>query len=132
MVLTPFSFSTASKAQRKRTLSEGCASLLIPNVAETTRLPLSARDLFIAARNTHLQAFENVSKLTDAMSDDLCRLATGGGLRVKALFKDTDETLFRGARPIAFEGISNVVTRSDLQDRALIFQLENITRYRTE
>jgi hypothetical protein len=106
--------------------------LIDPHEVATCAPPLSARDLFIAAGNTHLQTFENVSKLSDAMSDNFCRLSTGGGLRLRTLFKDADETLFRGARPIAFEGISNVVSRPDLQDRALIFLLENIQRYKTE
>jgi len=50
----------------------------------------------------------------------------------RTFFTNYDETLFRGARPIAFEGISNVVTRTDLQDRSIIFQLENISSYKTE
>jgi hypothetical protein len=106
-------------------------SLTDPHEVETSAPPLSARDLWIAARNSHLQTFENVSKLSDSMSDNFCRLATGGGLRVKRLFKDTEETLFHGARPIAFEGISNVVTRADLQDRSIICQLENLSSYKT-
>jgi hypothetical protein len=107
-------------------------SLTDPHEVASSALPLGGRDLFIAARNTHLQTFENVSKLSDTMSDNFCRLATGGGLCIRTLFKDFDETLFRGARPIAFEGISNVVTRADLQDRSIILQLENIFRYTTE
>jgi hypothetical protein len=107
-------------------------SLTDPHAVATSALPSSGRDLFIAARNTHLQTFENVSKLSDQMSDDFCRLATGGGLRVRKLFKDHDEALFRGARPIAFEGIVNVATRDDLQDRSIIFQLENVLNYKTE
>ena len=50
----------------------------------------------------------------------------------RTFFTNYDETLFRGARPIAFEGISNVVTRADLQDRSIISQLENISSYKTE
>jgi hypothetical protein len=118
----------AAKTNFLRTLRK----LIDPNEVTTSALPLNARDLFIAAGNIHLQTFENVSKLSDAMSDNFCRLATGGGLRVRTLFRNTDETLFRGARPIAFEGIVNVVTRADLQDRALIFELPNISQYRTE
>jgi hypothetical protein len=107
-------------------------SLTDPHEVASSALPLSARDLFIAARNSHLQTFENVSRLPDAMSDNLCRLATGGGLRLRRLFTDTDETLLRGARPVAMEGINNVVVRGDLQDRAIICQLENISIRRTE
>jgi hypothetical protein len=51
---------------------------------------------------------------------------------MRRLFKDADEILFRSARPIAFEGISNVVTRPDLQDRAVIMKLETVPSYVTE
>ena len=107
-------------------------SLVDPHIVPTSALPAGGRDLFIAARNSHLQTFENVSKLSDGMSDNLCRLATGGGLRLRKLFKDADEAHFRGARPIAFEGISNVVTRPDLQDRSIITELEPLSAYETD
>ena len=36
-----------------------------------------SRDLFVAASNSHVQAFENVSKVSDPMADHLCRLCYG-------------------------------------------------------
>jgi hypothetical protein len=106
--------------------------LIDPHTTETTPLPGSGRDLFISARNSHAQAYENVSKLSDAMSDTLCRLSTGGGYRTRKLFKDADEVHFRGGRPIMFEGIANVVSKPDLQDRAIIMQLEDLAGYKQE
>ena len=64
-------------------------SLVDPNLVPSSALPFSGRDLFIAAHNAHVQAFENVSKLSTAMSDHLCRLATGGGLRTRSLFTNS-------------------------------------------
>jgi hypothetical protein len=81
--------------------------------------------LFVSARNSHVQAFENVSKLSDAMSDNLCRLSTGGGMRTRALFTNSDEATFVGSRPIVQEGIANFVVRPDLIDRSLIIALES-------
>jgi hypothetical protein len=66
------------------------------------------------------------------MSDNLCRLSTGGGARTRKLFTDVDETLFKTARPIMAEGISNFITRADLLDRALIFALEPMLNRKTE
>jgi hypothetical protein len=106
--------------------------LIDPNLVEVSRLPLNTRDLVVAARNTHFLGFQNVSKLSDTMSDDFCQLATGGGLRLRTPFKDTDETLFRGARPIALEGINYVIAHGDLQSRSLIFELPAIDEYKTE
>jgi len=100
-------------------------ALTDPHRAPTTPSPSSARDLFVSARNSHVQAFENVSKLSDAMSDNLCRLSTGGGMRTRALFTNSDEATFVGARPIMLEGIANFVVRPDLIDRSLIIALES-------
>jgi hypothetical protein len=98
----------------------------------TAPLPSGSRDLYIAARNSHVQAFENVSQLSNAMSDSLCRLATGGGMRTRAFWTNSDETTFAGARPIMAEGIANFVTRPDLIDRSLILALESPPNRRTE
>ena len=107
-------------------------SLVDPSTVPSSALPFGGRDLFIAAHNAHVQAFENVSKLSNSMSDYLCRLATGGGVRTRALFRDVDETLLRATRPIMMEGISNFITRADLMDRAIILALEPLTDRKTE
>jgi hypothetical protein len=106
--------------------------LIDPHTVQTSALPSSGRDLFIMARNTHFLTFENLPKLSDLMSDHFCRLATGSGYRQRRLFKDADETLFRSTRPIACEGIVNVVTRPDLQDRSLIMKSEALPEYIAE
>jgi hypothetical protein len=118
----------ASKTSFVRTLR----NLVDPSSVPSGALPFSGRDLYIAAHNAHIQAFENVSRLSDLMSDHLCRLATGGGIRTRALFKDTDETLLGMARPIMLEGIANFVTRPDLMDRSIIFAAEPLSNRKTE
>jgi hypothetical protein len=116
----------------KTTFVRMLRSLIDPSTVPSSSLPFSGRDLFIAAHNSHIQAFENVSKLPNSMSDYLCRLATGGGVRTRALFRDFDETLLRASRPIMLEGISNYITRADLMDRAIIVGLEPLTDRKTE
>jgi len=89
-------------------------------------LPREDRDLFIAASNGHVLAFDNVSRLPSWISDTLCRLATGGGFAVRQLYTDQDEVLFDAARPVILNGIEDIVTRPDLADRAVFLTLEPI------
>jgi hypothetical protein len=89
-------------------------------------LPREDRDLFIAANNAHLLAFDNVSKLPDWISDTLCRLATGGGFATRQLYSDQDEALFDAMRPVLLNGIEDVVIRPDLADRSIFLNLQNI------
>jgi len=93
-------------------------------------LPREDRDLFIAASNAHVLAFDNVSGLPAWISDTLCRIATGGGFAVRQLYSDQDEVLFDAARPVILNGIDDIVTRPDLADRAIFLTLEPIPEER--
>jgi hypothetical protein len=97
-------------------------------------LPREDRELFIAASNGHVLAFDNVSVLKPWISDTLCRLASGGGFAVRQLYSDQDEILFDACRPMILNGIEEIVERPDLADRGLSFLLESIPedRRRTE
>ena len=114
----------------KSTFSSILRALLDPNTAPLRAMPREDRDLFIAASNGHLLAFDNVSGLPPWLSDTLCRLATGGGFAVRQLLTDQDEVLFDAARPIILNGIESIVTRPDLADRALFLELEPIPEER--
>ena len=90
-------------------------------------MPREERDLFIAANNGHVLAFDNLSALPPWLSDTLCRLASGGGFAVRQLYTDQDEVLFDAARPVILNGIEDVITRPDLADRALFLTLPSIS-----
>ena len=110
----------------KSTFSSILRALLDPNTAPLRALPREDRDLFIAASNGHVLAFDNVSGLPAWISDTLCRLATGGGFAVRQLHTDQDDVLFEAARPVILNGIEEIVTRPDLADRAIFLTLEPI------
>ena len=106
--------------------------LVDPHTAETTPLPPSGEELFVSARNSHFLAYENVSQLSKKMSDHLCRMATGGSYRGRRRYTNTDENLHKGGRPIAFEGINNVVTEADMLDRLVAIEVERVERYQDD
>src|SRR5262249_36736072 len=105
---------------------------LDPNSAALRALPREDRDLFIAANNGYLLAFDNVSGLPGWISDTLCRLATGGGFALRQLYSDQDEILFNAERPIILNVIEDFVTRHDLADRAVLLSLEPIPEHQRQ
>ena len=121
---------SGEQGSAKSTFSGILRALLDPNTAPLRALPRENRDLFIAATNGHVLAFDNVSGLSDWISDTLCRLATGGGFAVRQLYSDQDEVLFDAARPIILNGIEDIVSRPDLADRAIFLTLEPIPEER--
>jgi len=126
----PVMVLSGEQGSAKSTFSSILRALLDPNTAPLRALPREDRDLFIAASNGHVLAFDNVSGLPAWISDTLCRLATGGGFAVRQLYTDQDEVLFDAARPVILNGIEDIVTRPDLADRAVFLTLEPIPEER--
>jgi hypothetical protein len=106
----------------KTVLSKILRALIDPNVAPVRALPREERDLMIAANNSYVLAFDNLSNLPGWLSDALCRLASGGSFALRQLYTDADEVLFQAARPT----ILNVVTRQDLADRAIFLTMGSL------
>src|SRR5262249_19520000 len=100
----------------KTVLSKLLRALIDPSVAPVRALPRDERELFMAASNGHVLAFDNLSGLPPWLSDTLCRLTSGGALSTRRLFTDQDEILFAAARPVILNGIEDFITRPDLAD----------------
>ena len=97
--------------------------LIDPNVAALRSLPRDVRDVFIAAINSSILCFDNLSSISPELSDALCKISTGGGFGTRQLYSDDDEYLVDVMRPIALNGIVDVASRSDLADRLLAAKL---------
>ena len=111
----------------KSTTARLLRSLLDPNKVPLRSEPRESRDLMIAATNGWCLAFDNLSYIKNQLSDDLCRLATGGGFTTRELYTDKEEALFEAQRPVLINGIEEVATRADLLDRLLIIYLPRIS-----
>jgi hypothetical protein len=101
--------------------------LVDPREALDRAAPRDDQDLAIHSMHNLVIALDNVSYLPDWLSDGLARLSTGAGFATRRLYTDTDEINIRVARPVMLNAIGDVITRSDLLDRALIFNFSPIT-----
>ena len=116
----------------KSTFMAMMQALIDPGAARLRALPRGERELIVAARDCHVLAFDNLSSLPGWFSDALCRLLSGGGF---AAGPDGDTAGMAGmARPVIMNGITDIVARPDLADRALFLTLNGIPpeRRRTE
>jgi hypothetical protein len=110
----------------KSTLVRILRALIDPNVAPLRSLPTSERDLFVSADASFVQAYDNVSKLSAAISDALCRLSTGAAFASRQFFRNKGEVVISAMRPSILNGISHVIGRADLGDRTLAIALQLI------
>jgi hypothetical protein len=118
----------AEHGSAKSTMGRVLRSLIDPNKANLRSAPKEPRDLLIAATNSWVCCYDNISYLPDWLSDALCRLCTGGGSATRELYTDREEVIFDVQRPVIVNGIEEIVTKSDLLDRNLLLKLARIDK----
>lgn len=107
----------------KSTLARVLRSCLDPNTAPLRRPPRDDHNIAIAASNSWIVAYDNLSDLANWLSDVLCCVSTGLGFATRSLYTDGEEALFQAMRPIVVNGIEEVATRADFLDRVMIVHL---------
>jgi hypothetical protein len=117
---------SGEQGSAKTTLGRMLRSLIDPARPELRSDPRELRDLAIAARQTWIVAFDNVSHLPPWLSDALCRLSTGGGWATRELYSNDEEVLFEATRPVLLTGIVSPATRPDVLDRTVQVTLSPI------
>jgi hypothetical protein len=107
----------------KTTTSTVLRKLIDPNVSPLVRLPDSEDQLMITAFNTRIAAFDNVSGISQKMSDALCRLATHGTYRTRRYYTNLSEIVVSVSRPALLNGIDAVSPRGDFITRTIALNL---------
>lgn len=102
-------------------------AVLDPNTATKNSVPKDERDMVIAVKNCYVLSIDNVSHLPEDISDAICKLSTGGGIRTRKLHSDSDEVIFNKKAPVALNGIPDVIGRSDLASRCVIVEMQPIS-----
>lgn len=107
-------------------------SMIDPVTALLRSAPQDERDLMVAAKNGYVVSFDNLSSLSDKLSDSLCKLASGGALGARQLYTDDEESILTAHRPIFLNSITDVITRGDLLSRTISVTLPRIPEARRQ
>lgn len=110
----------------KSTTAKLLRALIDPARPALRAEPDTINNLMVAANNNWVLAYDNLSNVTPQLSDALCRISTGGGHAVRALYTNNEETLFDAQRPMVLTGIDAIPRRPDLLERALLVELPRI------
>jgi hypothetical protein len=103
----------------KTTLLRQLRRLVDPHRAMARSAPRTERDLLISAVRSHIQSYDNLSRISRSLSDAMCRMSTGGGLATRMLYSDDEEIIFEACKPLLLASIKEVIVRPDLADRFL-------------
>ena len=107
-------------------------SLIDPSSAELLIPPSDIAELALAANHHYCLYLDNLSSLSEQLSDVLCRLVTGVGFTKRKLYTDAEDIIFTQIVAVGITGITNVATKPDLLDRTLILRFQRISDEKRE
>ena len=124
---------TGEEGSSKTTLCRLVRTLIDPVVkAPLSSLPREEKELGVDGTSEHLLTYDNVSHLPQWLSDCLCRVSTGGGIKSRALYTDDEQHVFDICNPICLNGIPDFAESNDLLSRSLLVNQPYIEKRRGE
>ncbi len=111
----------------KSTLARILRLLVDPQACPLLAEPRSTRDLMVTAVNGWLLAYDNISSISNDLSDSFCRLVSGAGYADRKLFSNDELSVINvHQRPMILNGIEEFIVRGDLIDRCIFIHLPPI------
>jgi len=122
VVLVVYGPNGSAKSSRMSAIK----TLLDPETVGLSSLPKSEAELAQHLSHHYIAYYDNLSGLSQAQSDALCRACTGESFTKRQLFTDEGDVVFQYQRLVGLNGISVPATAPDLLDRAILLSLKRI------
>lgn len=110
----------------KTTRARFIAQTIDPSPAPIRTAPRDLEQFAVQASGSWVVVFDNVSTLSEPLSDALCRAVTGDGVVKRQLYTDSDVMVLAYRRCVILTSIDAGDLRGDLADRLLLLELDEI------
>ena len=112
------------KGSGKSTAASILRNIIDPNEAEFDSIDnKKIEDARVALSSCHLSVIDNLSNISQEVSDMLCLFSTGGAYRKRALYTDGDTHLSQIIKPLILTSVSQEIKREDLLSRTLLIEV---------
>lgn len=102
--------------------------ILDPSLAPGRSGKIDEEQISLAAASNWLLFFDNISRISAAASDILCRTSTGGTFTKRKLYTDCDLVVLTINNPVIMNGIEALPERPDLAERSILINLPFIPK----
>ena len=103
-----------------------------PSIVELLDLPHDKTEIIQQLDHNWLTFYDNLTYLSDEISNIFCRAATGAGFSKRELYSDDDDIIFDYKRCVGVNGINQVAKKGDLLDRGVLIELDKVNERKTE
>jgi hypothetical protein len=110
----------------KTTIFSLIKNIIDPSTFDTLSFCSNKNELIQALEHSYVSYFDNVSHISQEVSDTICRAVTGSGDSKRELYTTDGVFVYKFKRCIGINGINVVNTKPDFIDRSLILKVERI------
>lgn len=121
---------TGEQGSAKSLTTRLLARLLDPATPQLRQPPRDLETWTVAAAGSYLVALDNLTAISDWLSDAICRASTGDGLVKRALYTDDGLAVLAFRRCVLVNGIAFAELRGDLADRLLPVDCQRVEEER--
>lgn len=114
------------KGAAKSTAMRVSKRLIDPSAEDLLTMQRSEEGLCLQLRNNYCACYDNLEVLSTMQSNTLCKASTGGAITIREFYQQYDEIVLKLFCCPMVNGINVVVTKEDLIDRCMLFNLERI------
>ena len=115
----------------KSTTCKFIVQLLDPCKTPLKRIPRTIEDLYSLAKNNFILCFDNLSHISEDLSDAFCQLSTEGSLSKRKLYTDAENIDLPLKNPLILNSIYSIAQKRDLRRRCITLELKKPTEYKT-
>lgn len=128
LINVPILLLSGEKGSAKSTTLKRIEQIVDPKVMGLGGAPRTLENLELRMHNSYFLTLDNLSRISQNVSDTLCRGCTGGSVTKRQLYSDKEEIIMDLKCIIAINGVSVVAKESDLIDRCIIYKLSRIPK----
>lgn len=124
----PIAYFYGPQGSAKSTMSRLLRTLIDPSRIDVSQIPDSERELDQLFEHHRFIAFDNISFLSDKLSDTLCKAVTGVSSSKRKLYTNDEYQIYSYQRCIALNGINLLALKPDLLERSILFELLRVDK----
>lgn len=122
----PLIYYFGDRGSAKSTSMKLDKMIIDPSEIDIKALPKNIPDVIASVTNQYMVCFDNVSQISDELSNIFCVVATHGYYSKRRLYSNNEECAIKLNARVSFSGITNLSTKPDLIDRLVCLKLNRI------
>lgn len=122
----PLIYYFGDRGSAKSTSMKMDKMIVDPSEIDIKALPKNIADVIASVTNQYMVCFDNVSQISDELSNIFCIVATHGYYSKRKLYSNNEECAVKLNARVSFSGITNLSTKPDLIDRLVCLKLNRI------